>query len=324
MNRKPFLLARKFFINLYHIIGLASKQWRPRLCRMSNSRPKTGDLLSSAALLVVDAQDCFIDTLSGKDAFFRRCAFAIDAAQTLGIRTLFTEQAPEKLGPTNRQLKERAQKSKVFSKRSFSALSAPGIETYLRDNEIYHVLVCGLETPICIYQTALQSIDEDIDATFLTDALGCRRPEDGEVAIEAIRQLDCQALPSETVFYSLLGSATHPRFRPFSKLVATYSNLSIATSKILSEPADRAHTSSPNPSKETAKRSGKKPRNPKPEKPESVAKRRAAHPQKKVAKKQAPQSDKADTKTVSRKQAGKKPAIKKTARKRPARKSAKQ
>jgi len=291
---------------------------------MSNSRPKSGDLLSSAALLVVDAQDCFIDTLSEKDAFLRRCAFAIDAAQTLGIRTLFTEQAPGKLGPTNKQLKERAAKSKVFSKRSFSALSAPGIETYLRDNEIYHVLVCGLETPICIYQTALQSLGEDIDATFLTDALGCRRPEDGEVAIEAIRQLDCQALPSETVFYSLLGSATHSRFRPFSKLVATYSNPRIPTAKILSEPANSGQTPSPSSSKETAKRSGKEPRHSKPEKPESTAKKRAEPPKKKAARKQVPPSDNADAKAVSRKHAPKKPAIKKTVRKRPARKSAKQ
>ena len=50
------------------------------------------------ALMVVDVQDCFIDRLADKDDFLRRCAFAIDAAQTLGIQTIFTEQVPDKLG----------------------------------------------------------------------------------------------------------------------------------------------------------------------------------------------------------------------------------
>ena len=85
------------------------------------------------------------------------------------------------------------------------------------------MLVCGLETPICVYQTALQALDKDIDATFLTDALGCRRIEDGNVALNAIIGLGCQALPTETVFYSLLSDAHHPRFREFSNLVKTYS-----------------------------------------------------------------------------------------------------
>lgn len=288
---------------------------------MPSPGPKSGDLLRAAALLVVDAQDCFIDTLSNKDAFVRRCAFAIDAARTLQIRTLFTEQVPEKLGPTNSSLRKRAGNSKVFSKTSFSAFGAPGIDSYLRDNEIYHVLVCGLETPICIYQTALQSIDEDIDATFLTDALGCRRPEDGQVAIEAIRQLECQALPSETVFYSLLGSANHPQFRSFSKLVAIYSDLSIPTSKIPSEPTDNSQKPSLQSPKEPRKRFSKKPRSPQSEKTAAPTKKQATPPRKKSAKKRSAQTSQTNAKPAPQKRATKKAATKKTARKRVARKS---
>ena len=278
---------------------------------MPNSRQNTADLTQSMALMVVDVQDCFIDTLADKDDFLRRCAFAIDAAQTLGIETIFTEQVPDKLGSTNTLLKQRARNAKVFSKKSFSALAAPGIESYLRDHEIYHVLVCGLETPICIYQTALQSIDEDIDATFLTDALGSRRTEDGRLAIEAIRQLDCQTLPSETVFYSLLGSATHPKFRSFSKLVTTYSNSSISTQKILSEKPDTARIRSQNSSSGTSKGSGKKQKGPKSEASES--KKASSTPKKKLAKKRTSQSGKRKEVPSSRK-SGEKQATRKVAK----------
>lgn len=180
-------------------------------------------MINSVALLVLDAQDCFIDTLHDKTGFMSRCAFAIDAARALGIVTLFTEQAPNKLGHTNAKLLRRARAPKLFHKESFSALSSPGIEGYLRDNEIYHLLVCGLETPICVYQTGLQAVDQDTDVTFLVDALGCRRPEDATYAIEALRGLGCQILPTETVFYSLLGTVTDPSFRAFNNLVKTFS-----------------------------------------------------------------------------------------------------
>ena len=273
------------------------------------------------ALMVVDVQDCFIDRLADKDDFLRRCAFAIDAAQTLGIQTIFTEQVPDKLGSTNALLKQRARHARVFSKKSFSALAAPGIESYLRDHEIYHILICGLETPICIYQTALQSIDEDIDATFLTDALGCRRTEDGRLAIEAIRQLDCQTLPSETVFYSLLGSATHPNFRSFSKLVATFSNTSITTQKILSEKPDTARIRSQSSSSGTSKDSGKKKGRRKSEAAES--KKASSTPKKKLAKERTSQPGKDKEVPSSLKPAKKKTAKKKSRETQSARKAAK-
>ena len=191
---------------------------------MPTKKKDSHDLVNSVALLVIDVQDAFISSLTDSSTFLKRCSFAIEVAGTLGIKTLFTEQVPDKLGHTNKDLLRRATRPKIFHKTSFSALSAPGIENFLRDNEIYHILVCGLETPICVYQTALQAIDKDIDATFLSDALGCRRIEDGNVALNAIIGLGCQALPTETVFYSLLSDALHPRFREFSNLVKTYSD----------------------------------------------------------------------------------------------------
>ncbi len=203
---------------------------------MPNEKKDSRELINSVALLVVDAQDAFISSLTESAAFLQRVAFAVDAARTLGILTLFTEQVPDKLGHTNKKLLQRASNPKVFHKTSFSALSAPGIEGFLRDNEIYHVLVCGLETPICIYQTALQAVDEDIDATFLADALGCRRTEDSPVALKAIGELGCQVLPSETVFYSLLGGADHPLFKPFTDLVKTFSDPQFSIQDYLQNP----------------------------------------------------------------------------------------
>lgn len=190
--------------------------------QQDNSNESRTEILKSIALLVVDAQDSFIDKLHNKEAFLLRCSFAIEAARALKIHTIFTEQSADKLGRTNAKLMSLAHQPKIFHKRAFSALNAPGIERYLRDREIYHLLVCGLETPICIYQTGLQAHDEDIDVTLLSDALGARRADDEKPALDALRQLGCQILPTETVLYSLMGDAQHPFFKAYNSVVKTY------------------------------------------------------------------------------------------------------
>lgn len=190
---------------------------------MPENQEARTDIIKSVALLVVDAQDVFIDTIHNKENFLLRAAFVIEAARSLRIRTIFTEQAPEKLGRANRKLQSLAWKPRTFAKRSFSALKSPGLEAYLRDNEIYHLIVCGLETPICIYQTALQAEEEDVDVTFLTDALGCRRQEDEAPVLNALQKLNCELLPSEALFYTLLGDVDHPYFRFFNETVKNYS-----------------------------------------------------------------------------------------------------
>ena len=189
---------------------------------MPVTRKVRPEIMDSVALLVLDAQDAFIDYLHNKTEFLNRSAFAIEVARILKIHTLFTEQAPEKLGRTNSTLFKLARNPKVFPKRSFSALGAPGIENYLRDKEIYHLLVIGLEVPICVYQTGLQASEEDVDVTFLSDALSSRRVQDEPAVISALTRLGCQVLPSETVFYSLLADSQNSYFREFGQLVKTF------------------------------------------------------------------------------------------------------
>ncbi len=216
--------------------------------------------MDSIALLVLDAQDSFIQTLHNKEPFLKRTAFIIEAARSMRMHTIFTEQVPDKLGRTNKQLLDLARKPKIFSKTSFSALNAPGMERYLREKEIYHLIVCGLETPICVYQTGLQAADEDIDITFLTDALGCRRQEDEAFTLQALKDLGCHLLPSEAVFYSLLGDSGNHYFRAFSNLVKIYSEPVVnLEERVMANKQSEEQRSQPGPGKSKKKSGSKSP-----------------------------------------------------------------
>lgn len=177
---------------------------------------------SSALLLCVDLQPVFIDVIPNSARMLRRCSFAIEAAQILGMPVAFTEQVPQKLGGVSTDLRNLTRKSHVFGKSTFSALADDGIRDALRMLNVEHLIVCGLETPICVYQTALDAMDAHFQVTILSDAVGARRPDDAAMCLESLARTGAYVLPAETVFYSVIGSSTHPAFKGFTQLVKKY------------------------------------------------------------------------------------------------------
>lgn len=177
------------------------------------------------ALLAVDLQPAFLEVMHDGALMKQRCLYALEVAALLEIPVFFTEQYPEKLGSTDEQIKAAAgTNARYFSKTTFSAFGANGLSEELSDKGVRHLLVMGLEIPICIYNTALEASSRDSACTLLSDCMSARRIEDAEVCLDFLRgSTDCHILPSETVFYSLLRDAKDPLFRDFTKLVKKYS-----------------------------------------------------------------------------------------------------
>jgi nicotinamidase-related amidase len=173
-------------------------------------------------LLCIDLQPPFLNAMSAGATVLRRCAFAIEAAGGFGIPVAFTEQVPQKLGGTAPELLALAGKPAVWGKATFSALADDGIRDALRQRAPDHLFLCGVETSVCIYQTALDALDAHYQVTVLADAVGARRPDDAQVALTALARAGVQVLASETVFYSLLGDAGHSFFKAYTQLVKKY------------------------------------------------------------------------------------------------------
>lgn len=176
-----------------------------------------------AFLLCLDMQPAFINAIADGAKIQRRCEFALAAAVGIGLSVAYTEQAPQKLGNTAPALLDIAPLAPVWSKDTFSALGDAGVrDALLRHRDVHHLLLCGIETPICIYQTAIAALAESMQVTVLSDAVGCRRQDDGAAALAALAREGVHVLPSETVFYALLRDVHHPFFRPYTQLVKNH------------------------------------------------------------------------------------------------------
>lgn len=175
-------------------------------------------------LLIIDMQDAFLKVIPDADALIQRTSFALEAAKLFDCHIAVTEQLPEKLGPTTAAIAEHINEdtTPIYEKSSFSALEADRIGRWLESNQIDHLIIAGIETSICVYQTAVDALGQDLGVTLLSDCISQRRPEDRAPVIQQLLAMEAHFLPSETIFYSLLSSAEHPKFRAFTQLVKAF------------------------------------------------------------------------------------------------------
>jgi nicotinamidase-related amidase len=188
---------------------------------MSEALPPAAS--AGACLVCLDVQAALLAVLPDGAQVLRRCRFAVSAAAGLGVPVAFTEQVPQKLGATVPELRGLVPDARVFGKRSFSALGDPVVREALTGNGgIEHLLLCGLETPVCVYQTAIDALNADLQVTILSDAVGARRAADARACLAALARAGVHVLPAETVFYALLGGADHPYFKAYTQLVKSH------------------------------------------------------------------------------------------------------
>ena len=179
--------------------------------------------IHDALLLCIDMQPVFVHAIADGARVQRRCEFAVAAAQGVGLPVAFTEQVPQKLGGTAPELLALAFGAHVFGKGTFSALADDGIrDALLLERGVKHLVLCGLETPVCVYQTAAAALAAGVEVTVLSDAVGARRADDAATCLEALARAGAHVLPSETVFYALLHDVKHPFFKAYTQLVKSH------------------------------------------------------------------------------------------------------
>jgi len=167
------------------------------------------------ALLVVDVQEGFRPVIDGFEDVARRTATLVQGARVLGLPVLATEQYPKGLGPTVPEVAEHLDGVERLPKTVFSACEAEGFDLDGRDQ----VVVCGIETHICVMQSAMALLDRGTQVEVATDAVGSRTKLDREVGLERMREAGAGITSVETALFELLGAAGTDEFKEVQRLV---------------------------------------------------------------------------------------------------------
>lgn len=175
--------------------------------------------IDQCCLVVVDIQGKLAQLMADKEALFRNVRILIQAAKLLEMPVLWCQQVPDALGPTVPEIAELLTDVQPFDKASFSCVGHEPFNLELESLEREQVLLCGIETHVCIYQTAMDLLWQDYDVTVIADAVSSRTPENKRIALEALAFEGVPVASTEMVLFDLLKTALHPQFKPIARLV---------------------------------------------------------------------------------------------------------
>jgi len=172
-----------------------------------------------ACLVVVDIQGKLADAMYDKKSLFRNVRILIKAAQQLHIPLLLTEQVPKSLGPTIEQISELLDNNEPIGKSAFSCCGEPAFREKLSELGRKDVILCGIETHVCIYQTAVDLVNLEFRPQVIADAVSSRTEENKRRALQRIADEGAKISGVEMILFELLQSSEHPAFKAVSRLI---------------------------------------------------------------------------------------------------------
>lgn len=171
---------------------------------------------ATSLLAVIDVQERLLAAMPDADRVVSRCTRLAEAARLLGVRTVLTEQYPQGLGPTPRDLA--ATLPAAATKMTFSCCGCGGFDAALAA-DVAGVVLAGLETHVCVTQTALDLLARGLAVFVAVDAVASRHAIDHDVALRRLEGAGAVLTTSEAVIFEWCRSADHPRFRDVRQLV---------------------------------------------------------------------------------------------------------
>jgi nicotinamidase-related amidase len=170
-----------------------------------------------SVLLVIDVQTKLMAKIPAAEALTRNIAFLLDVAKLLEVEIAATEQYPKGLGPTVAPLAQRV--STRPEKLAFSSCATPNLLDGFRTKGRTQIVLTGIESHVCVLNTALDLLAAGFQVYLAVDALASRYALDHDIALRRLEQAGAILTTVETCAFEWMGGAHHPQFKAVSALV---------------------------------------------------------------------------------------------------------
>jgi len=175
-------------------------------------------IAEETSLVVVDVQEKLISKIQHADRIVRNIGFLLDVAALLDVQRIATEQYPKGLGPTVASLAERVPSPRP-EKVGFSCCAIDSFVPELFHTQKKRVVLTGIESHVCVLNTALDLLAESFWVYLPIDAIGSRFAVDHDAAVRRLEDAGVIITTTETVAFEWFGGSNHPKFKEFSGLI---------------------------------------------------------------------------------------------------------
>ena len=173
----------------------------------------------NTVLVIIDVQGNLARIMQNAEALFQNIAILIQGACLLDFPVIWMEQLPEKLGRTVDEVSTHLKGLKPIEKDVFSCGKNDEFNARLSEINPDNVVLSGIETHICVYQTAVDLLKRNFNVEVAADATSTRLGHNKEIGLEKIRRAGGEITSVETFLFEIQGKATGEKFRELVKLV---------------------------------------------------------------------------------------------------------
>lgn len=173
----------------------------------------------AAVLVVVDIQSRLAAAVEDAAAVIGRTRILLDAAREVNVPVLVSEQYPQGLGGTDPRLGALPATATVVPKLTFSCCRDADFQGQLERLRRGQIVLCGMETHVCVLQTALDMRERGYDVFVVEDAVGSRRQSSKQLGLARMRDRGIDVVDSEMVVFEWAERAGTDQFRALSRLV---------------------------------------------------------------------------------------------------------
>ncbi len=173
-------------------------------------------------LLCVDIQERLLESMvePARGRMLENTKHLIKVAQLLEMPVFYTEQYPQVLGQTQTDIQAALPNdAKQFAKQSFSCCGEAEFMTQLRATHKRQIVITGMETHICVMQSALDLVDAGYEVFVVDDAVCSQRMAHWKSALHRMRLAGVSVAPTESIMFEWIRNADHPHFKTVSALL---------------------------------------------------------------------------------------------------------
>ena len=175
--------------------------------------------IDNSLIICVDIQEKLLNAVFNKDIVDKKSCIISKVSKILNIPFLITEQYPKGLGATVDSVKNNVISPFIFEKTSFNAFDENAIKNKIVSLNKKHIVLMGIETHICVYQTVCALLKEGFDVTVIKDACGSRNEEEHITGLHNMERHGADIKTTEMILFEFLKSSKHPNFKEIQTLI---------------------------------------------------------------------------------------------------------
>jgi len=170
-------------------------------------------------LVVVDLQEKFRDIIHGMNQVLANTERLIRFCQQLEIPIVTTEHYPHGLGATVPEIRNLHRSFSVIEKIDFSCAGCAPLNQAINDLGRDQIILCGIETHVCIYQTAFDMLRQGKQVSVAVDAVSSCSAANREIGLKRMAELGVQSMGTQMLMFEILGKAGTPQFKDVAGLL---------------------------------------------------------------------------------------------------------